>query len=122
MLLLPNQGTGLFAFANLTYAGVAAPVWDAALMLHEAGHLKDRPVPVAYAIPSADTAIVRRLEWHGRLRPSVQPRLERTAHRVRLPAEVARRQPPGRTVVPIPIGGDSVNKYNAHCARPRQGR
>jgi len=57
VLLLPNQGTGLFAFANLTYAGVASPVWDAALMLQKGGYFKDRPVSITDALSVAYRAV-----------------------------------------------------------------
>jgi CubicO group peptidase (beta-lactamase class C family) len=33
VLLLPNRGVGIFAFANRTYGGPAAPVWDTAMVL-----------------------------------------------------------------------------------------
>ena len=47
VLLLPNRNVGLFAFANRTYAGPSAPLWDAALALEKAGLLgRDRAVPV----------------------------------------------------------------------------
>jgi len=57
VLLLPNQGTGLFAFANLTYAGVASPVWDAALLLQKGGYFKDRPVSITDALSVAYRAV-----------------------------------------------------------------
>ena len=38
VLLLPDYGVGIFAFANRTYAGPRAPVWDAAVTLLRAGH------------------------------------------------------------------------------------
>ena len=34
VLLLPDYGVGIFAFANRTYAGPRPPVWDAAMALH----------------------------------------------------------------------------------------
>ena len=33
VLLLPDRGIGLFAFANRTYAGPSVAVWDAAVAL-----------------------------------------------------------------------------------------
>ena len=39
VLLLPDYGIGIFAFANRTYAGPRPPVWDAAMALHRAGLL-----------------------------------------------------------------------------------
>ena len=53
VLLLPNQGVGIFALANRTYAVPSAPVWDAAIALQEAGSLKDRSTPVGEALASA---------------------------------------------------------------------
>lgn len=46
VLLLPEYGVGLFAFANRTYAGPSAPVWDAAVALQKAGFLKDRAASI----------------------------------------------------------------------------
>jgi CubicO group peptidase (beta-lactamase class C family) len=47
VLLLPNRNVGIFAFANRTYAGPSAPLWDAAMTLEKAGLLgRDRAVPV----------------------------------------------------------------------------
>ena len=43
VLLLPDYGVGIFAFANRTYAGPRPPVWDAAVALLRAGALKARP-------------------------------------------------------------------------------
>ena len=43
VLLLPHHGTGLFAFANRTYAAVAAAIRDAAFALRRGGHLEGRP-------------------------------------------------------------------------------
>jgi D-alanyl-D-alanine-carboxypeptidase/D-alanyl-D-alanine-endopeptidase len=57
VLLLPKQGVGLFAFANRTYACVAAPVWDAAMTLWSAGCLKDRPAAVNDALATAYRAV-----------------------------------------------------------------
>jgi CubicO group peptidase (beta-lactamase class C family) len=53
VLLLPEYGVGVFAFANRTYAGPSGPVWDAAAALHKAGLLKARPVPVGDALAAA---------------------------------------------------------------------
>jgi D-alanyl-D-alanine-carboxypeptidase/D-alanyl-D-alanine-endopeptidase len=57
VLLLPNQGTGLFALANRTYAGVASPVWDAALMLRKGGSLTDRPEVITDSLSVAYRAV-----------------------------------------------------------------
>ncbi|HEX5184369.1 MAG TPA: serine hydrolase domain-containing protein [Allosphingosinicella sp.] len=54
MLLFPDRGIGLFAFANRTYAAPAAPVWQAADALEKAGSLPPpRPIPVSAALASA---------------------------------------------------------------------
>ncbi len=53
VLLLPEQGIGLFAFANRTYAGPGRTNREAALQLHKAGVLKDRKWPVSVALSAA---------------------------------------------------------------------
>jgi CubicO group peptidase (beta-lactamase class C family) len=54
LLLLPDRGVGLFAFANRTYAGPARAVWDAAIALDEAGLLGvERELPVSAPLSSA---------------------------------------------------------------------
>ncbi len=58
VLLLPDYGVGIFALANRTYAGPRAPVWDAAVRLHEAGLLKARAV-------KGDESLVHRLRRGG---------------------------------------------------------
>ena len=53
MLLLPEQGVGIFAFANRTYAGPQKPVYEAASLLKKAGLLKDRALPVSAELGAA---------------------------------------------------------------------
>jgi CubicO group peptidase (beta-lactamase class C family) len=54
VLLLPNRGVGIFAFANRTYAGPSAPVWDAAVALQKAGLLpSERAMPVGVDLANA---------------------------------------------------------------------
>jgi CubicO group peptidase (beta-lactamase class C family) len=54
VLLLPNRGVGIFAFANRTYAGTSAPVWDAAFALDMAGLLgEERKQPVSNELARA---------------------------------------------------------------------
>jgi hypothetical protein len=53
VLLLPDHGVGVFAFANRTYAGPSPPVWDAALALQKAGLLQARTTPVSDALAAA---------------------------------------------------------------------
>ena len=54
VMLLPDRGVGIFAFANRTYAGPSAAVWDAAIALDEAGLLgKARELPVSAELAQA---------------------------------------------------------------------
>jgi D-alanyl-D-alanine-carboxypeptidase/D-alanyl-D-alanine-endopeptidase len=59
VLLLPDYGIGIFAFANRTYAGPRPPVWDAAMALQRAGLLTPRPVPASPALTTAYAAVVK---------------------------------------------------------------
>ena len=59
VLLLPDYGVGIFALANRTYAGPRAPVWDAAVRLHEAGVLKARAVKGDESLSTAYGAVGR---------------------------------------------------------------
>jgi hypothetical protein len=56
LLLLPEYGVGLFAFANRTYAAPVGPAWDAAMELHRSGLLHARELPVSEALASAYAA------------------------------------------------------------------
>jgi CubicO group peptidase (beta-lactamase class C family) len=53
LLLLPEQGIGIFALTNRTYAGPSAPVWSAAMELHRAGVLWPRAQRVSEALTAA---------------------------------------------------------------------
>jgi D-alanyl-D-alanine-carboxypeptidase/D-alanyl-D-alanine-endopeptidase len=54
VLLLPDRGVGIFAFANRTYAGPSPPVWDAAVaMLHAGALANERPMPVSQDLAHA---------------------------------------------------------------------
>lgn len=53
MLLVPDAGIGIFAFANRTYAGPSGAVWDAATRLAEAGQIKPRALAVSPALAAA---------------------------------------------------------------------
>jgi CubicO group peptidase (beta-lactamase class C family) len=55
VLLLPEQGVGIFAFTNRSYSGSSAAVWDAAIALSKGGFLKRRATAV-----SADVAAAHR--------------------------------------------------------------
>jgi CubicO group peptidase (beta-lactamase class C family) len=50
LLLLPEYGVGIFAFANRTYSGPSPPVWAAAVALHRQGLLTARTLPVSPAL------------------------------------------------------------------------
>ena len=57
VLLLPNRGVGIFAFANRTYAGPSAAVWNAAIALEKAGLLgRERAVAVSADLARAYSA------------------------------------------------------------------
>lgn len=62
VLLLPDYGVGIFAFANRTYSGPRAPVWDAAIALQKAGVLKARPANVSDPLAMAYGAVIRMYE------------------------------------------------------------
>ncbi|WP_243450835.1 serine hydrolase [Sphingosinicella sp. CPCC 101087] len=53
VVLMPDHGVGIFAFANRTYAAPSAPVFEAALELERAGLLEPRSVPVSEALAGA---------------------------------------------------------------------
>jgi CubicO group peptidase (beta-lactamase class C family) len=57
VLILPDFGIGIFAFANRTYSGPRAPVWDAAVALLSAGYLSDRSPAVGQALATAYAAV-----------------------------------------------------------------
>ena len=56
VLLLPDQGIGIFAFTNRTYTGASGVVWDAAVALHNAGALSGRKSPASPALAAAYSA------------------------------------------------------------------
>ncbi|MGH8222306.1 MAG: serine hydrolase domain-containing protein [Woeseiaceae bacterium] len=54
VLLLPDRGIGIFAFANRTYAGPSVAVWNAAVALNKTGLLgKERELPVSADLETA---------------------------------------------------------------------
>jgi len=57
VLLLPDHDAGIFAFANRTYAGPSAPVWDAAIVLSKAGFFEERTVTVSAELAGAYRAV-----------------------------------------------------------------
>jgi CubicO group peptidase (beta-lactamase class C family) len=74
VLLLPDHGIGIFAFANRTYAGPSGAVWDAAMALHGAGLLTGRTIPV-----SAELAEAYRVAGRLYAAGSVEPVRDRLA-------------------------------------------
>ncbi len=50
LLLLPEYGVGIFAFANRTYAGPSPPVWQVAAALKRQGLLTPRTFPTSAAL------------------------------------------------------------------------
>lgn len=59
MLWLPEYGVGLFAMANLTYAGPAAALQESLDALRETGGLQPRILPPSTELISAQAAIFR---------------------------------------------------------------
>jgi CubicO group peptidase (beta-lactamase class C family) len=54
VMLLPDRGVGIFAFANRTYAGPSSAVWDAAVALNKAGLLgRERDSPLSAELTQA---------------------------------------------------------------------
>ncbi|MBS0578244.1 MAG: beta-lactamase family protein [Proteobacteria bacterium] len=54
VLLLPDRGVGIFAFASRTYAEAYEPVWKSAFALHNSGWLPpERAVPVSATLADA---------------------------------------------------------------------
>lgn len=57
VLLLPDRGTAIFAFANRTYAGPSRAVWDAAIALNDGGYFADRALAVSGDLARAYRAV-----------------------------------------------------------------
>jgi CubicO group peptidase (beta-lactamase class C family) len=53
VLLLPEHGTGIFAFANRTYTALDGVVWNVAIGLDEAGWFPRGTLPVSSALAEA---------------------------------------------------------------------
>ncbi|WP_293968184.1 serine hydrolase [Sphingomonas sp.] len=53
VMLLPEKGVGLFAFASKTYGGASLPAFRAMLALNKAGALQDRGTEVSPGLASA---------------------------------------------------------------------
>jgi serine-type D-Ala-D-Ala carboxypeptidase/endopeptidase len=59
VLLAPDAGIGVFAFANVTYAGPEAANVEAASRLHAHGLWRPRPVAVSSALQAAAEAVAQ---------------------------------------------------------------
>ena len=57
MLLMPEYGIGIFAFANRTYAGPGATLWSVATELEKAGWFTPRALPVSASLAEAYRAV-----------------------------------------------------------------
>jgi CubicO group peptidase (beta-lactamase class C family) len=65
MVWLPDYGVGIFAMANLTYAGPGEPADEALELFRRTGALKPRELPASPALLSMRDAIVRLWEkWN----------------------------------------------------------
>ncbi|HEX8413973.1 MAG TPA: serine hydrolase domain-containing protein [Sphingomicrobium sp.] len=53
VLMLPDKGTGIFAFSSRTYGGASLPAFRAALALQRARAFADRGMPVSPGLASA---------------------------------------------------------------------
>jgi D-alanyl-D-alanine-carboxypeptidase/D-alanyl-D-alanine-endopeptidase len=56
VMLLPDKGVGIFAFASRTYGAPSLPAFRAALALQKAGALEERKLPVSSGLAAAYTA------------------------------------------------------------------
>jgi CubicO group peptidase (beta-lactamase class C family) len=68
LLLLPDYGVGVFAFANRTYAGPSTPVYQTALAMQRAGLLKPRTTAISEALLGGYRA-ARAMYEAGTIRP-----------------------------------------------------
>lgn len=57
LLLLPEYGVGIFAFANHTYASLSGGTWDAAMALQRGGAFEQRRLPSTPALNDAYRAV-----------------------------------------------------------------
>jgi CubicO group peptidase (beta-lactamase class C family) len=53
LLLLPDYGIGIFAFANRTYAGPSPPVWQVAAALERQRMIETRPFPLGATLAAS---------------------------------------------------------------------
>ena len=124
MLLLPEQGVGIFAFANRTYGAPAAPVWNAAAELQRAGLIPERSLPVSDALAAAYAdagAMYRAAELTpGRGRLAMNFLMDRTAENwAREFAGLKSRVGDCDTAAPITATGALSGRFQWVCARGR---
>jgi len=124
VLLLPEAGIGVFAFANRTYAGPSPPVWSVALELHRAGLISARPAPTSDALARAYRAAAAMYEagnlGPGQGRLAMNFLMDRSAENwarefARLKAEAGA----CRTDAPIAATGALSGAFTWTCARGR---
>jgi serine-type D-Ala-D-Ala carboxypeptidase/endopeptidase len=122
VLLLPEHGIGLFAFANRTYAGPSAPVWKAALELRRLGLTNPRRQLPGDALAGAYGAAAAMWEagnlgpGHGRLAMNFlmdRDALHWAAEFARLKAQTGA----CRTDAPITATGALSGFFAWHCER-----
>ena len=124
LLLLPDHGIGVFAFANRTYAGPSLPVYRAALELQAAELLSGRPVQVSEAL-AATYAAARAIYRAGNLTPgrdrlAMNFLMDRSAENwarelARLKGEVGECE----TEAPITATGALAGRFRWTCERGR---
>lgn len=123
LLLLPEYGVGIFAFANRTYAGPSPPVWQAAVALRQANLLTSRILPVSAAL-AANYQAAQAMWAAGNLTPgqghlAMNFLMDRTADNwarefARLKAEAGSCQPG-----PITPTGALTGQFEWQCERGR---
>ncbi|MEO8681315.1 MAG: serine hydrolase domain-containing protein, partial [Vicinamibacterales bacterium] len=124
VLLLPDYGVGIFAFANRTYAGPRAPVWDAAVTLFRAGRLKTRSVTPSPALATAYAAVVQMFTTGSVTSAgdvlAMNFLMDRDAeHRARDFAELKAAVGACETSVPIAPAGALTGGFTWRCERGR---
>ena len=124
LLLLPEHGVGLFAFANRTYGAPVGPVWDAADALHGAGLLTSPALPVREALAATYAAAGAMFRAGslapGRDRLAMNFLMDRTAENwarefARLKTEVGECE----TDAPITATGALAGRFQWQCERAR---
>jgi CubicO group peptidase (beta-lactamase class C family) len=124
MLLLPEAGVGIFAFANRTYAAPLAPVWDAAGVLQRSGAVSKRGAPLSPQLATAYSE-ARRIWGEGRIdgNPAILAEnmlMDRSAEN--WAAELARLKAESGdcdTAVPIAPAGAMAGQFQWRCTNGR---